>query len=179
MIRYGLGGAEGGLEPVQRAAEVDHPDPIAPGEVSPGQRSGRPHGRIERAARLIPSLLERVQEQYHIARALRMALGHLERAAASGGPPVDVPDPVPDPKRTDVGELNALAASPRDVCAQERLGAQRRHQLSQPLLTGKRAQIHARPHPTLPRRDPEWTVRTDNQSGRSRARPSAAAAPRS
>ena len=56
-----------------------------------------------------------------------------------------------------------VAAGAGDVRAEERLGAQRRDQLSQPLLTGKRPQMPPSAETTLPGRDAERIAGADGQ----------------
>ena len=104
---------------------------------------------------LVPGLLERVDKQHDIARVLRVAFVHLERTAPGGRAPVDLPHPVAHLERADVGELDPVSTGARDMCAEERLRAERRYQLSQLLLMRKRAQVHTSAEAPLPSRNPQ------------------------
>ena len=156
-----LRGPERGLDPVQGAAEVDEPNPIASCEMRADQRRGCANGGVERSARALPRLLERVEQDHNIGGLLGVAVGHVQSAAPGARSPVDLPRDVARLKRPSVGEFDSVAARARNVCSQKRLHPQRGDEFAEPLLAGEGAHRQAFPKLSIPRHDSERVARPD------------------
>ena len=139
-----------GAEPVQHAAEGDHPDAVARAQVGLGQPGGGPDGERQRAlaGRWGREVGEGVDEDEDVRRALGVALGDEGLAAARRRAPVQPPRVVARHPRPHLGQLEALAARARAARPDRGLRARRRHQRAQPLD----ARQHA--HGGLGRRGP-------------------------
>ena len=137
-----------------------------------GERRGGAHRAVVRAPSLGAHLGEGVEEEDDVGVPLRVLLVHPERAAQRGRAPVDAPHPVARLPLAEVGELDPLAAGPRDLVAGEDLRLERRDERAERLL----ARVDAERAAARPRRPPTSGGRARRGRGRAAARPERAPA---
>ena len=125
------------------------------------ERRSRAHGAIVRAPALDAHLGEGVEEEDDVGVPLEVLFVDPDRAAERGRAPVDAAQPVAGLPLAKIGELDPLAARPRDLVAGEDLGLERRDERAERLLARVGEQRLRLARLALPRAEAEHVAGAD------------------